>query len=141
MNQDEEEEVAISPTEQAHEPMVVDPIELAIVNPPVIDVANASAANMEEDEDLLVDLGDLDKAISISFIVNDKSKGLPAHSELEIKSFPAKESLVVSTMPSLSVDPTVLTSLVHQVQELLSHQLEVLTTDEGLQQKLFYLLQ
>lgn len=95
---------------------------------------------MEEDEDLLTDLQDLDKAISISFTVEYKGIGLATFSVPEIQSVPTKKSLVASTPPSSFVNLNVFGPLVHQAQELLNHQLEVLATDEGLQQKLFDLL-
>ena len=95
---------------------------------------------MEEDEDLLPDLGDLDKAISISFTIDDKGKGLIAHSKPEIQCFLAKDPLATLTTPSSSFDPNFFTPLVRPAQELLNHKLEVLTMNESLQQKLFKLL-
>ena len=117
--------------------MVVDLINLAIINQTIIDTTNTSAAEMEEDEDLLADLGDLDKTISIIFTIEDIGKGLFALSEPEIQRFPAKESFAALTTPSSTVNLNIFTLLVHQVQELLNHQLEVLVIDEGLQQNLF----
>ena len=75
MVQDKEEEVATWLAKQEHEPMVANLIEPAIINLVVIDTTNTLAVELEEDEDLLADPGDLDKAISISFIVDDKGKG------------------------------------------------------------------
>ena len=67
--------------------MVTDPNEPAIVNPTMVDTTNTledTVGEVEDNEDLLADLGDLDKAISISFTIEDKGRGLPILSEPEI---------------------------------------------------------
>ena len=55
----QEEEIATSPVELEQEPMVIDPIELAIANLIVVDTINTpvdTTTEMEEDEDLLANL-------------------------------------------------------------------------------------